>query len=274
MGNEEQYHLKCRLGDLAETVVLAGHPGRIKKLKGMFDKVFIERENRGYYWFTGLKDKLKISGCSTGIGGASAAITVEELAKCGVKNFIRAGSSGGIQDFLEPGDFVVTTGAVRLDGATKTYVQPEYPAVADYEVTLALIEALEELGYRYYVGLTASSDAFYSGGVKPGLSFNGYWQSWMGGIYPNLKRANVLNVEMEASTILTLTNLFKLRAGVVTAIVDMVATEPEKKVMEIEYPEDVDSKLCEVALKAVKNLKEMEKEKRRKKKKYWFRKIE
>jgi len=115
------------------------------------------------------------------------------------------------------GDLIISIAAVRFDGASKQYVYTEYPAVASYEVVLALIEAAENLGIKYHVGISASTDSFYTGQGRPG--FKGYMLSWMKNIIPDLQKANVLNFEMESSTIFTLANIYGARAGSICAAV-------------------------------------------------------
>ena len=167
--------------------------------------------------FTGKYKGVPISATSTGIGGPAAAIAVEELLRVGAHTFIRVGTTGAIQKFIGVGDLIITTAAVRLDGTSKQYVYTEYPAVASYEVVLALIEAAESLGVKYHVGISASTDSFYTGQGRPG--YKGYMLSWMKNIIPDLQRANVLNFEMESSTIFTLANIYGARAGSVCAAV-------------------------------------------------------
>jgi len=203
-------------GDVAPYVLLPGDPERVPKIANLWEEKREVARHREYVTYTGRYKSVPISATSTGIGGPSAAIAVEELAQVGVRTLIRVGSTGSIQKEITVGDLIIATGAVRLDGTSKQYVRSEYPALAHYEVVLALIEAAETLGVRYHLGIIASTDSFYTGQGRPG--FSGYWQSWMNNIIPDLKRANVLSFEMEAATILTLANLFRLRAGCVCAV--------------------------------------------------------
>lgn len=174
-------------------------------------------EHREYVTYTGKYKGVPISATSTGIGGPAAAIAVEELIRIGAHTFIRVGTTGAIQEYIKVGDLIISIAAVRFDGASKQYVYAEYPAVASYEVVLALIEAAESLGIKYHVGISASTDSFYTGQGRPG--FKGYMLSWMKNIIPDLQKANVLNFEMESSTIFTLANIYGTRAGSVCAAV-------------------------------------------------------
>ncbi len=158
---------------------------------------------------------------STGIGGPSAAIAIDELAQLGVTTFIRVGTTGAIQDYIQVGDVVIATGAVRLDGASVQYAPIEYPAVAHHEVILALIQAARQiapsLGYRFHVGVTASTDTFYPAQERKD-SFSGYVPRRFQGMTEEWRRLGVLNYEMEAATLLTLCGSFGLRGGCVTGV--------------------------------------------------------
>jgi uridine phosphorylase len=171
---------------------------------------------RTYVTYTGKLGNTPISATSTGIGCPATAIAVEELAQIGAKTLIRVGSSGALHKHIKCGDLVISTGAVRNDGTSRQYISSGYPAVAGFHVVLALVEAAESLGYRYHVGITCSTDSFYTGQGRPG--FGGYWQSYMSEILSDLRAARVLNFEMECATLFTLANLFGLRSGAVCAV--------------------------------------------------------
>ncbi|OYT61045.1 MAG: uridine phosphorylase [Desulfurococcales archaeon ex4484_217_1] len=213
----KQYHIHCKPGDVAPYVLLPGDPGRVYRIAKYWDEKREVAKHREYVTFTGKYRGAPISATSTGIGGPAAAIAVEELLRVGAHTFIRVGTTGAIQKFIGVGDLIITTAAVRLDGTSKQYVFTEYPAAASYEVVLALIEAAESLGVKYHVGISASTDSFYTGQGRPG--FKGYMLSWMKNIISDLQRANVLNFEMESSTIFTLANIYGARAGSVCAAV-------------------------------------------------------
>jgi uridine phosphorylase len=144
------------------------------------------------------------------------AIVVEELANVKVDSFIRVGSCATLKKDIEIGDLIISTAAVRLDGTSKQYVRPEYPASASYEMILALIEAAESLGLMYHLGISASADSFYLGQSRPG--FDGYFQSFSTTLIEDLQRANVANFEMEAATLFTLGNIYGFRTGAVCAV--------------------------------------------------------
>lgn len=213
---DRQYHLDVTGEDVADSVLLPGNPERIETITGLWDDATTVASHREYRTSTGHYDGTPISATSTGIGGPSAAIALEELARVGCETFIRVGSCGAIQPEVDVGDLVITSGAVRQEGTSKEYIGTDYPAVADHEVVSALVAAAERLGYDYHVGLTMSADSFYAGQGRPG--FEGYEAPGSDELVETLRKANVTNIEMEAATILTLASLYDLRAGAVCAV--------------------------------------------------------
>jgi len=218
-----QYHIELKPGDVPRYVLLPGDPGRVPKIASFWDEARQVSGHREYVTYVGKYRGVPIASTSTGIGGPAAAIAVEELLRVGADTFIRVGTTGGLRRELGIGDLVISTAAVRFDGTSKTYVFPEYPAVASLEVVMALIEAAEILGVRYHVGLTASTDSFYVGQGRPG--FRGYLPKELAGIEKRLWELNVLNFEMEASTLFTLANIYGARAGAVCAVIANRVTE-------------------------------------------------
>lgn len=212
-----QYHIRCRPGDVAPYVLLPGDPDRVPLIAALWDQGREVARHREFTTYTGRFRGTPISCTSTGIGGPSSAIAVEELAEVGGSVLVRVGTCGALQPGIECGDLIVVTGAVRYDGTSDHYVAPPYPAVAHHEVVLALIEAAERLGVRYHVGICASTAAFHTGQGRPG--FGGYTQSWTEARMADLQQARVLAFEMEAATLFTLASLFGLRAGAVLAVV-------------------------------------------------------
>jgi uridine phosphorylase len=214
--DEVQYHLEVGPGDVADAVLLPGDPERVDKVTPFWDDHAGVAHHREYRTATGEYDGTPISVTSTGIGSPSAAIAVEELARVGAETFVRVGSCGALQADMDPGDLVITTGAVRQEGTSEAYVREDYPAVAHGEVVSALVAAAERLDYDYHTGITMSSDSFYAGQGRP--AFGGYEAVGSEDLIEELERANVRNVEMEAAAILTLANLFGLRAGAVCTV--------------------------------------------------------
>ena len=257
---QPQYHLRLKPSDVSRYVLLPGDPDRVVKITKYWDEEKEVARNRQFVTRIGSYEGVRVSVCSTGIGCPAVAIAVEELANVGVDTFIRVGSTGSIRQECKCGDLVISTGAVRLEGTSKQYVRVEYPALASYEVVSALVEAAEGLGYRYHVGITASTDSFYCGQARPG--FKGYWQSWINDLIPDLSAANVINFEMEAAALFTLANLFGLRAGAVCAVFTNRITD--------EFDVAGEEEAGKTASEAVKILHEWDKAREKKGKKYWF----
>jgi uridine phosphorylase len=212
---ERQYHIGLGPGELAEYILLPGDPDRTAKFSRRLDAIELERRNREFATVTGTYRGERVSIVSTGIGTDNVEIVIAEiLAITSRPTFIRVGSSGGLQPDMAPGDLVISTGAVRLETTTNWFVHDGYPAVADYEAVVALIEAAERLGKRYHVGVTATAPGFYGaqGRPIPQLPIR----------YPDLAeelaRQRVMNFEMEASALFVLAGLARCRAGVVCTV--------------------------------------------------------
>ncbi|MCL9813839.1 nucleoside phosphorylase [Natranaeroarchaeum aerophilus] len=214
--DELQYHLEVGPGDVADAVLLPGNPERVSKITALWEDSEEVGRHREYVTETGTYDGAPISVTSTGIGSPSAAIAVEELARTGVETFIRVGSCGALQPEMSVGDLIITTGAVRQEGTSDEYVREDYPAAADHEVVSALIAAAERLGHEYHTGVTMSADSFYAGQGRPG--FDGFEAAGSDRLVDELREANVANIEMEASAILTLASVYGLRAGAVCTV--------------------------------------------------------
>jgi uridine phosphorylase len=214
--DETQYHLAVGPDDVADTVLLPGDPERIEKITDQWDESELVAEHREFRTATGEYDGVPISTTSTGIGSPSAAIAVEELARVGCETFLRVGSCGALQPEMDVGDLVITSGAVRQEGTSDEYVREDFPATADDRVVAALVAAAEQLDHDYHVGVTASTDSFYAGQGRPG--FEGFEAAGSEELVEELKRAGVLNFEMEASAILSLATLYGLRAGAVCTV--------------------------------------------------------
>ncbi|MCL7389490.1 MAG: uridine phosphorylase [Thaumarchaeota archaeon] len=212
----EFYHVRVKPGEIAEYVLLPGDPDRVLKIAKYWDEGREVSFHREFRVWTGIVNGKPISACSTGIGAPSTAIAIEELARAGCKTFIRVGSTGAIQKGIDLGDLIISTAAVRLEGTSRQYVIDGYPASADYEVVLALIQAAENLGFKYHLGISASTDSFYVGQGRKG--FREYSWSYSEKILSDLQSMNVLNFEMESSIIFTLASIYGLRAGSVCAV--------------------------------------------------------
>lgn len=211
------YHLRVGPGDVAPTVLLPGDPGRVALISSGWDSFEEVGNNREFVTHTGTLQGEPVSAISTGIGNPAMATVVESLTRLGARTLLRVGTTGGIQPEIGLGDLIIARGAVRLDGASQAYVRAEYPATAHPEAVMALIQACEELGYRYHVGVTASTDSWYLGQGRPG--WREYAPSFSRNLLPDLQAAGVLNFEMESSALLTVAGLYGLRAGAIFAVV-------------------------------------------------------
>jgi len=227
-------------GDVNKYALICGEPERVPKIASAVSNGRKILQNREFWIYGGSLDGTPVSIASTGIGGPSAAILIEEMANLGTHTFIRVGTSGGIAEGLEKGDFVIATGAVRADGTSKSYAWPEYPALAHHEVILSLIESASRAGSRFDVGVCLSVDGFYSenkilkeGGVAP-MSQRGYMPSFTMDRLSDAKKMGVKNMEMENGTIFTICSLFGLRAGAICTVSDVVPWHPTEKVIDFE----------------------------------------
>ncbi len=216
-----------RPGDLAPHVFLCGDPARVERIAGGWKRRREVCRVREYHVFTGEHDGLPVTAASTGIGAPGTAILLEELAKLGAHTFLRVGNSGGLAPRVEVGDLAITTAAVRDDGTSRSYVIPEYPAVADWRLVAALVESAQAHGARWHAGVTWSLDAFYArnavlqeDGGFGSMVFGSYWTRDLEERIRDMQAAGVLNCEMEAGVILTLAGLFGLRAGCICVVSD------------------------------------------------------
>jgi len=227
-GGAMLYHLGLSDREIAGAplALLPGDPARVEKIakaKPVENGRFVAFHREFCTWL-GFIGETPIVITSTGIGGPSTAIAVEELARCGVRIFLRVGTTGAIQPSLNIGDVVITTGAVRLDGASAHYAPIEYPAAADYGLVWALAQAARTLQIPHHVGITCSSATFYPGQERSD-SFGSYIIRDLRGTKSEWQRLGVLNYEMEAATLFTVCSALGLRAGCVCGVVDTPAHE-------------------------------------------------
>jgi uridine phosphorylase len=217
----------CGPNDIAPNLFLCGDPARVDRISEGWDEVREVCDVREYRIVTGRKAGVALSAASHGIGAPGTAVLVEEMIKLGAKNMIRIGNSGGLDPALEIGDLAISTGCVRDDGTSKTYVIPEYPAVADFGIVSALVSAARKAGVRARTGITWSLDAFYARNAVAGpndtmlsMSVDGYWPSHLETRIRDMQQARILNCEMEAGVLLTLAGLFGIRAGAICVVSD------------------------------------------------------
>ncbi len=242
-----QFHIHCKEGDVGRYCFLPGDPGRCESIAKYFDDPVHIGMNREYNIYTGTLCGEKVSVCSTGIGGPSASIAMEELAAIGADTFIRVGTTGGIALDVCPGDVVVATGSIRFEHTSLEYAPIEFPAVADFDITAALKAASEELGYRTHVGIVQCKDAFY-GQHAPEKSPVSYellqkWESW--------KRLGVKSSEMESSALFVVASALGVRCGSCFHVV--WNQEREKLGMHMPMTEDT-SGAVKVGIEAMKKI--------------------
>ena len=244
---ERQYHINCVEGDVGRYVLLPCDPGRCEAIAKHFDNPVHIGMNREYNIYTGTLLGEKVSVCSTGIGGPSAAIAMEELVKIGADTFIRVGTCGGIDLEVMPGDVVVATGSIRFEHTSLEYAPIEFPAVSDFEIAAALKQASQELGYRTHVGVVQCKDSFY-GQHSPEKSPVYYellqkWESW--------KRLGVKASEMESAALYVVAAALGVRCGSCFHVV--WNQEREKAGMFMPMTEDT-SGAIKVGIEAMKKL--------------------
>ena len=206
---ERQYHIDCTPEDVGRYCILPGDPGRVPAIAALFDGAKQVACNREYNVWTGYLLGEKVTACSTGIGGPSAAIAMEELHKCGADTFIRTGTCGGIALEVQSGDIVVATGAIRFEHTSREYAPLEFPAVADFQITSCLARATQTLDLPLHTGIVQCKDSFY-GQHSPEASPVFYelkqrWESW--------KRLGVKASEMESAALFVVAAALGCRCG-------------------------------------------------------------
>ena len=206
---DRQYHVQTRKGEVGRNVIMPCDPKRCVKIAQYLDDAKKIADNREFTTYTGYLDGEKVSVTSTGIGGPSASIAMEELYRCGADTFVRIGTCGGIQTEVKSGDIVIATGAVRMEGTSREYAPIEYPAVPDLDVTNALVASAREHGYPCHHGVVQSKDAFY-GQHEPEKMPAGYeliqkWNAW--------KMMGCLASEMESAALFICAGKLRVRAG-------------------------------------------------------------
>ena len=249
----KQYHIQVGKGDVGRYVIMPGDPKRCEKIARYFDDARLIADSREYVTYTGYLEGVKVSVTSTGIGGPSASIAMEELVKSGADTFIRIGTCGGMQLKVKSGDVVIATGAIRMEGTSKEYAPIEYPAVADLGITTALVAAAKEKKVQYPVGVVQCKDSFY-GQHEPEIKPVSYelvnkWEAW--------KRMGCLASEMESAALFIVANYLRVRAG--SCFLVVANQEREKEGLENPVVHDTDLAI-QVAVEALRKLIKEEKE--------------
>jgi uridine phosphorylase len=242
-------HIACEPNEVGRYVLLPGDPGRCESIAGHLESPVLIAQNREFTTYTGKLCGVKVSVTSTGIGCPSTAIAVEELASAGADTFIRVGTCGGMQPDIPLGSLIVVIAAVRDEGTTAQYIPLAYPAVADLEVTNALVAAAKSNPLYYGAGITQSKDSFY-GQQQPERMPNSIelcqrWSAWIKG--------GVLCSEMESAALFVVAGILRKRAGTIL----MVAGNQERSEEDLARDEERGYSLepmIETAIMAVEQL--------------------
>ncbi|MDD3363189.1 MAG: uridine phosphorylase [Hespellia sp.] len=243
----KQYHIQVGRGDVGRYVIMPGDPKRCEKIAQYFDDAEFVADSREFVTYTGYLDGEKVSVTSTGIGGASASIAMEELVNAGADTFIRIGTCGGMQRNIMSGDIVIANGAIRMEGTSKEYAPIEFPAVPDVDVMNALIDAAKEIKQPYHVGVVQCKDAFY-GQHSPESKPVSYellhkWEAW--------KRLGCLASEMESAALFIVGSSLKVRVG--SCFLVLANQEREKEGLDNPVVHDTDMAI-RVAVQGVRNM--------------------
>ena len=248
--NELMHHIDMKKGDVGRYVLLPGDPGRCELIASYFENPQLIANKREYKTYTGTLLGEKVSVTSTGIGGPSTAIAVEELTMLGADTFIRVGTSGGMQPDLVPGDLAIVTGAIRDEGTTLHYMPVEFPAVANIECTIALRDAAIRLKKPYHLGISQSKDSFYGQHAPERMPVANHlldrWKAW--------KMGGAICSEMEAATLYIVSSYLRRRAGGIMLIMANQESEDRTVVDDL-------SDLMQVSTEALKILIEQDRKK-------------
>lgn len=243
----KQYHTQVGKGDVGHYVIMPGDPKRCMKIAQYFDNPVLIADSREYVTYTGTLDGVKVSVTSTGIGGPSASIAMEELYRCGADTFIRIGTCGGIQTEVKSGDIVIATGAVRMEGTSREYAPIEYPSVPDLGVTNALVSAAKKKGFPFHTGVVQCKDSFF-GQHEPETKPVSYelmnkWEAW--------KRLGCLASEMESAALFIVASYLRVRAG--SCFIVVANQEREKLGLENPVVHSTD-RAIQVVVEAIRSL--------------------
>ena len=247
--DEKMYHINLNKADIqgAKYAILPGDPDRVPKIAAFFDNPQKIGQKREYVSYIGQLCGENVLCVSTGIGGPSAAICIEELRQLGVEIFIRVGTSGGMQLNVNAGDIIVVTGAIRMEGTSKEYLPIEFPAVADLDITCALRDAAKKLGYTYHTGVVQCKDSFYGQHAPQRMpvsyELEHKWEAWI--------RGGCLASEMESAALFTVCATLGAKAGAVMLCV----WNQEREKAGLDQNEEHDTeKAIKTAIEAIKIL--------------------
>ncbi len=243
----EQYHIGLNPGDVGEYVILPGDPKRCEKIAAYFEDAKLVADRREFTTYTGYLNGTKVSVTSTGIGGSSASIALEELVNIGAKTFIRVGTCGGMDINVKGGDIVIATGAIRMEGTSKEYAPIEYPAVANLDIINSLVQAAKNLGYEYHTGVVQCKDSFYGQHNPEKMPVNyeliNKWEAW--------KKMGCLASEMESAALFIAGSFLRVKVGSVF----LTVANQEREKLNLENPVVHDTqKAIKTAIEALKIL--------------------
>ncbi|WP_366934104.1 uridine phosphorylase [Anaerofustis sp.] len=246
-GSGKQYHIGVRKGEVGKYVLLPGDPKRCAEIAKYFDDAKLVADSREFVTYTGTLDGIKVSVTSTGIGGPSAVIAMEELKVCGAETFIRVGTCGGMDLNVKGGDIVIASGAIRFEGTSKEYAPIEYPAVADFEIVTALKHAADKFGLRNHIGVVQSKDSFYgqhSPETLPNKSeLLNKWDAWC--------KLGCKASEMESASLFIVASYLKVRCG--ACFLAIANQEREKAGLDNVQVHDT-NEVIKVAVEAIRRL--------------------
>ncbi len=251
-GSGRQYHIGVAKGEVGRYVLLPGDPKRCKKIAAFFEEPQLIADSREFVTYSGYVAGEKVSVTSTGIGGPSASIAMEELTACGADTFIRVGTCGGMDINVRSGDLVIATGAIRMEGTSKEYAPIEFPAIADLDIVNALVKAAQNLRVPYHTGVVQCKDAFY-GQHRPETLPNGEelirkWKAWL--------KLGTLASEMESAALFTVASYLHVRCG--TCL--LTVANQERAAQGLPNPQVQDTEMAiRTAIEAVKVLIEQDK---------------
>jgi uridine phosphorylase len=255
-GSGREYHIGVAKGEVGRYVILPGDPKRCEKIARYFDDPHFVADNREFTTYTGYLDGEKVSVTSTGIGGPSASIAMEELVHCGADTFLRVGTCGGMQLDVKSGDLVIATGSIRMEGTSREYAPIEFPAVANFDVALAMRQAAEKLDLSWHMGVVQSKDSFY-GQHEPEKHPVGYellnkWDAWI--------KCGALASEMESAALFVVASYLRVRAGACFLV--MANQERAKAGLDNHQVHDTDSAI-KTAVEAIRLLIREDRKKKR-----------
>lgn len=250
--DNKQYHIDVSEEDIGKYVILPGDPKRCEKIAAYFDDAKLVGDNREYVTYTGNLEGVRVSVTSTGIGGPSAAIAMEELTKIGAHTFIRIGTCGGMQENIKSGEVVIANAAIRAEGTSREYAPIEFPAVSNFEVTSALKSASNKLNLKSHIGVVQCKDSFYgqheAERMPVSYELENRWNAWL--------KLGTLASEMESAAIFTIANYLNVRCG--SCFLVVANQEREKKGLENPVVHDTEMAI-KVAVEALRELIEKDK---------------